>query len=99
MCECNTGYVPSQDSCIPCQPNQIVEKDSCNGNAVCKNCPVGTHPNIDRCKCIDDDDDDTGDCEGWFCPIFKIYTAISKKGSKFSKFNIENIEPIFVLIL
>ena len=55
MCECNIGYILSQDSCLPCLPNQIVEKDSCHGNAVCKNCPVGTHPNIDRCKCIDDE--------------------------------------------
>ena len=84
VCECNTGYIPSQDSCIPCQPNQIVEKDSCNGNAVCKDCPVGMHPNIDRCKCIDDEispiDGHTGDCvKGWLCPIFKTYTASQKK--------------------
>ena len=83
MCECNTGYIPSQDSCIPCLPNQIVEKDSCNGNVVCKNCSVGMRPNIDKCKCIDvetDPIDGQTDCfKGWFCPIFEIHTSISQK--------------------
>ena len=55
VCKCNTGFVPKYDYCIPCLPNQIVEKDECNGNDVCKNCPVGMHPTIDRLKCIDDE--------------------------------------------
>ena len=82
VCQCNTGYIPSQDSCIPCLPNQIVEKDSCNGNAVCKNCPVGMHPTVDRHTCIDDEispiictidgyalTENKNDCvKGWYLP-------------------------------
>ena len=63
-CECNTGCIPEQDYCIPCKPNQIVENDldeidpTCSREEktkqdVCKDCPVGMHPTIDRRMCLD----------------------------------------------
>ena len=65
MCVCNNGYILIENSCEPCQPNQIVEKDECNENNVCKDCPIGMHPTIDRQKCIDDDDDDMCTIDGY----------------------------------
>ena len=64
MCECNTGYIPEQDYCTPCQPNQIVEtyfseidpicsKQKKTRQDVCQDCPVGMHPTIDRRMCLD----------------------------------------------
>ena len=93
VCECNTGYILIENSCKPCQPNQIVEKDECNGNYVCKNCPVGMHPTIDRHMCIHDKNstvmctmdgyavnEEQTDCvKGWYSPIFKEFTSFSEK--------------------
>ena len=88
VCVCNTGFILEEDACIPCQSNQIVEKDVCSGNDACKNCPVGMHPTIDRRKCVDDEtspimctidgyavNEEQTDCvKGWYCPFCKKYT-------------------------
>ena len=51
VCECNYGYIPKDDDCIPCQQNQIVKKDVC-GNDFCTDCPKNMLPTIDRRECV-----------------------------------------------